>query len=35
MAEALGDDAVLESLGELERKGRSQPVSAFAVTRPG
>lgn len=34
-AAALGDDAGLEGLGELELKGRSQPVRAFGVTRLG
>jgi class 3 adenylate cyclase len=32
-AAELGDDAMLESLGELDLKGRSEPVSAFVVTR--
>jgi adenylate cyclase len=31
-AEALADGAVLEGLGELELKGRSEPVRAFVVT---
>ncbi len=31
-AKALGDHAVLQSLGELELKGRSEPVRAFVVT---
>jgi class 3 adenylate cyclase len=32
-AGALGDGAVLEDLGELRLKGRSEPVRAFVVTR--
>jgi class 3 adenylate cyclase len=34
-AAALGDEAVLEGLGELELKGRSQPVRAFGLVRLG
>jgi class 3 adenylate cyclase len=34
-AAALGDEAVLEGLGELELKGRSEPVRAFGITRLG